>query len=202
MPPYKQFPIGDAQKVAQMFTKSLAEIQGQWGALLGCKLTLSHGPVGKVTWQEAVSTLRMDVALAKMEAEGDVAGAMHVILDLRDAITVAAILTMLPKPQVQRKRQILGYDATVEDALGEACNVMRGAMNDVFHGLRQKAPRLKLLSVQALDPRDRKSMLEQSDGEYAIMRCTLGVDMYEPTAFYVLVSRAIVEYMLGIRWGA
>lgn len=201
MPPYKQFPLADAQKVAPMFIKSLAAIQLQWACLLGSKLTLSQGPIGKVTWQEAVSTLRMDVALAKMEAEGEVAGSILVIMDLRDAITLGAILTMLPKPQVQRKRQILEYDATIEDALSEACNVMRGGMNDVFHGLRQKSPRLKLLSVQALDPRDRKSMLEQSDGEFAIMRCTLGIDGYEPTAFYVLVSKPITEYMLGIRWG-
>ncbi len=124
-------------------------------------------------------------AFVEGEIEGSSAGPLVLALDLRMAVTMSALLLMMPPDQIEAKRSLLEVSEADVDAVEEIGNVLCGALNRVLQREAGKHWHLKKRSVQV-------SGGTIPPGEYIIVTWPLRVETYDGI-WHLLVPVAIGE---------
>jgi len=173
------------QTLAWAFQTALTE---DCRKLLGKPVSLARPTVELFPAEGFFEASPKHFACVEGELSGPLTGPLFLVMELRTAVTMSALLLMTPADQIEARRSQPELTEAELDALEEIGNVLCGALNRILQKEAGKAWHLKKRQVLISGT--------PPPGEYVTLTWPLRIESYDEK-WYVLIPLALGETLAG-----
>ena len=142
----------DREHIEGLLLEGLQASQEEIGGLLGASVELTEQAVQHKKKQELLAKSKGKQVLTRIAISGDREGEGFMLLPLRDAITFAGLLLMMPEETITQTVKQGKFDGEVTDAFDEIANILVGCFSNHFKSTLPFKLGLKKIQTEPLVP--------------------------------------------------
>jgi chemotaxis protein CheY-P-specific phosphatase CheC len=142
----------DQAQVEGLLLESLEAAQEELEGLLGGSVELAEQSVQHKKKQELLAKTKGKQILTRIAISGDREGEGFMLLPLRDALTFAGLLLMMPEETITQTVKQGKFDGEVTDAFDEFANILVGCLSNHFKSTFPFKLGLKKLQAEPMVP--------------------------------------------------
>ncbi|MCF8108096.1 MAG: hypothetical protein K9J81_03790 [Desulfohalobiaceae bacterium] len=140
------------EQVESLLLEGLEVAQEELGGLLGSPVELIEQTVQHKNKQELLAKTKGKQILTRIAISGDREGEGFMLLPLRDAITFAGLLLMMPEETITQTVKQGKFEGEVTDAFDEIANILVGCFSNHFKSTFPLKLGLKKLQAEPMVP--------------------------------------------------
>lgn len=146
-----------------------------------------------------ITSYKKKSIMLKIKSDHDFQGELYWFFEMPTAITLGAIMRMLPEPTLLEKLKALNFEPEDADAFGEVGNQLGGILDRAFRSLTNKNIHLTLDFEKKVYP-DEKIQLSSflNAEEYVVLLNNITVPKFGSQKITLLLPRSLYEIMLNL----